>query len=462
MSELFKNIEKFKNKIALVDQHNKKYSYKYISEKIKYIQSKIKKSSVILVVASNNVESIIGYMSFIRSKNISVLLDKSFKVEYVNKIIKNYKPNYIFFPKGYFNCQTKFQKIISGKDYILARTHYKKYKNINKKNLLLLSTSGTTQNPKFVRLSNLNLTTNTKNIIEYLNIDSKQITITTMPMAYSYGLSIINSHLHAGSKIIVNNNSMFEKKFWEKMSYYKVNSFGGVPQFYEQLQKLKFENLNTKYLKYITQAGGKLKNAQIDYFSRVCIKEKIKFYIMYGQTEASPRMSYLSPEKLILKKGSIGQPLVDTKFYLVNENKKKILKPFTNGELVFKGNNVSLGYSKNLKDLEKGDENKSILYTGDIAFKDKDNFFYIVGRKNRFIKIFGIRYNLDDIEDILKKNKINAICLSKDDKLNINLKKNFNEEKIKQILFDSFKIRKTEILVSKIQEKNIITGFKSI
>ena len=121
-----------------------------------------------------------------------------------------------------------------------------------------------------------------------------------------------------------------------------------------------------------------------------------------------------------------------------------------------------MGYSKNLKDLEKGDENKSILYTGDIAFKDKDNFFYIVGRKNRFIKIFGIRYNLDDIEDILKKNKINAICLSKDDKLNINLKKNFNEEKIKQILFDSFKIRKTEILVSKIQEKNIITGFKSI
>ena len=166
--------------------------------------------------------------------------------------------------------------------------------------------------------------------------------------------------------------------------------------------------------------------------------------------------------------------MVDTKFYLVNENKKKILKPFTNGELVFKGNNVSLGYSKNLKDLEKGDENKSILYTGDIAFKDKDNFFYIVGRKNRFIKIFGIRYNLDDIEDILKKNKINAICLSKDDKLNINLKKNFkiknklaayhkfNEEKIKQILFDSFKIRKTEILVSKIQEKNIIIGFKSI
>ena len=245
------------------------------------------------------------------------------------------------------------------------------------------------------------------------------------------------------------------------MSYYKVNSFGGVPQFYEQLQKLKFENLNTKYLKYITQAGGKLQNAQIDYFNKICEK-KIKFYIMYGQTEASPRMSYLLPKKLISKKGSIGQPLVGTKFYLVNENKKKISKPFTNGELVFKGKNVSLGYCKNLKDLEKGDENKSILYTGDIAFKDKDNFFYIVGRKNRFIKIFGIRYSLNDIEKILKKNGINVICSSKDDKLNIILKKNFNEEKIKQILFDSFNIRKTEILVSKTLEQNIITGFKSI
>ena len=161
MNKLFDNLEEFKSKIALVDTNGKEFSYKEILAKINYINSKIQQKSLILIIVSNSSESIIGYISFIRSNHISILLDKSFKLEYVKKIIKKYKPNYIFSPKGYLDEYDKNHKIISLENYNLIKTNYKKYKNINKKNLLLLSTSGTTQSPKLVRLSSLNLQNNT-------------------------------------------------------------------------------------------------------------------------------------------------------------------------------------------------------------------------------------------------------------------------------------------------------------
>ena len=142
MNKLFDNLEEFKSKIALVDTNGKEFSYKEILAKINYINSKIQQKSLILIIVSNSSESIIGYISFIRSNHISILLDKSFKLEYVKKIIKKYRPNYIFSPKKYLDEYDKNHKIISLENYNLIKTNYKKYKNINKKNLLLLSTSG--------------------------------------------------------------------------------------------------------------------------------------------------------------------------------------------------------------------------------------------------------------------------------------------------------------------------------
>ena len=128
---------------------------------------------------------------------------------------------------------------------------------------------------------------------------------------------------------------------------------------------------------------------------------------------------------------------------------KKINMPFVEGELVFKGRNVFLGYAKDINDLKKGDEKNQLLYTGDIAFKDKDNFYYISGRKNRFIKLYGIRFDIDDIENILLKNKIKVNCYSENDKLIIKLENINNEMKIRKILINYFKIRNEEIVFVK-------------
>ena len=144
MSKLFKNLKKFNNKIALIGLDEKKYSYKEILKKVEYIDSKIENGSLIVMIANNDAASIIGYISFIRSNNVTILLDKSFKIEYIQKIISKYKPNYVFGPPGYFDKLIKIHAIVSLRNYKLSKTNYKKHKKINKKNLLLLSTSGTT------------------------------------------------------------------------------------------------------------------------------------------------------------------------------------------------------------------------------------------------------------------------------------------------------------------------------
>ena len=222
-----------------------------------------------------------------------------------------------------------------------------------------------------------------------------------MPMAYSYGLSIINTHLEAGAKIVISKTTIFEKKFWNILNNFKITSLGGVPDFYEMLQKLKFEKFELPHLKYITQAGGKLSKDLTEYIKKNLIR-KFKFYTMYGQTEASPRISYLPYKYFNQKSFSIGKALMGCKIELIDEKNKKIVKENKIGEIVFYGKNVCLGYAKNFNDLKKGDENKSKLFTGDLAYKDKDGFFYIVGRKNKISKIFGLRIDLEQIEKLIK------------------------------------------------------------
>ena len=195
----------------------------------------------------------------------------------------------------------------------------------------------------------------------------------------------------------------------------KVTSFGGVPYFYEILRKLKFHKINLPNLKYFTQAGGPTNQEMTKYLLNYAEKNQIKFIVMYGQAEATARMTYLPSKVLRNKIGSVGIPIPGGKIILRNEKGKKDSK----GEIIYMGKNVSLGYAKNFKDLTKGDENQGILKTGDLGKKDKDGYLYIVGRKSRNVKLFGHRVNLDDLEKILFNRGYNCVCCGFDNKVTI-------------------------------------------
>ena len=315
---------------------------------------------------------------------------------------------------------------------------------------MLISTSGSTGTPKFVKLSYSNLYDNAKKIAKSLKIRASDRPITTMEPSYSYSMSILNSHLISGASIIVTEKSLFEKSFWELFKKKKATTFGGVPFIYSILKKIKFEKFALPSLKYITQAGGNLSNTLISNFIKICKNKKIKLFIMYGQTEASPRMSFLDWKFITKKIGSIGKPLIGGKFFLYDENNKIIYENNKEGELVYQGKNIMLGYAKNLKDLETKDKNRSRLFTGDIAKKDKDGFYYITGRKSRYIKIFGTRVSLDDIENEINYLGFKCFCTGEDDQLKIYIYRNYDAQKIIKYMKENFKINKISFSLFKI------------
>ena len=243
---------------------------------------------------------------------------------------------------------------------------------------------------------------NAKSIVQYLELDETEKPITTLPMNYTYGLSIINSHLLVGATILVTNKGLMQKEFWSFFKNEGATSFGGVPYTYEMLDRLRFSRMQLPTLRYMTQAGGKLIPELHAKFAKYAENNSKRFIVMYGQCEATARMGYLPAQKAVEKCGSMGIAIPGGKFKLIDVDGKEITVALTTGELVYEGENVTLGYAECGEDLIKGDERGGILQTGDMAQFDADGYYYIVGRKKRFLKIYGNRVNLDEIDRLIK------------------------------------------------------------
>ena len=407
---------------------------------------------LVFIVTTNSYNCLAGYIGFLRANTVVALINDSTHESMFNDLIKRFKPSLVYQPQNIFSVNNNWKQRLKVGEYVLYETHIKIDYVINDDLSLLLMTSGSTGSPEFVRLSHLNIYSNTKAICNYLNIRDNDKAITTLPMSYSYGISIINTHLFMGASLILTDSSIVEKGFWELITNYEVTTFGGVPYTYEILKKLNFEKIELPFLRYVTQAGGKLNFRLLDYYYRVCNEKQIDFIVMYGQTEASPRMSYL-PSKMLKKKlGSIGGPIPGGKFYLIDESNQIINDPDLEGELVYEGDNVCLGYARNCNDLESGDSNKGVLKTGDIAKVDSDGFCYITGRKKRFLKLFGNRVSLDQIEQKINEAGYACACDGVDDQMVIYTEKESDQKKIINFIKLNFDINKSWFSVIHINE----------
>ena len=435
--------------------YNKKYwKYSKLFDLVTNMNSKFPKpnKSLILVLGGNNIETVLAILLSLLNKQTIILLDELINVKHLNNIKKRYDPDFIW------SASKKDISIYSFENYSLKQQNSKIVK-INPLCSMLLSTSGTTGTPKFVRLSSKNLENNANDILKYLKMNKDDIALTLLPLYYSFGLSILSTHLLANAQICLGSYSLLSKKFWNDFNKLKPTSFSGVPYHYELLKKLLYQKLDWSSIRIMTQAGGRMDTGLMEEFAGFTHREKIKFFTMYGQTEASPRMSFLDPVKVTRKFNSIGQAVMSGRFELLSrdsiEKKKKI------GELVYYGKNVMLGYSYSRDDLNKGDELKGRLATGDIATIDNEQDYIILGRKNRMIKILGLRINPEDIEEELTPYGKNIYVGCENDKLIIASQNQLDKPKIEDILKITFNIPRN-ILKFKIFMNNPRNSFGKI
>ncbi|XFA99098.1 AMP-binding protein [Candidatus Izemoplasma sp. B36] len=448
------NFNSIDNNVALIEDSGLHITYYQLNAMSRNLSNFFSGKKLVFCLCKNTIGSILGYVTFVNSKQVPLLLNSELDSSLLHFLFDTYKPQYMWIPKEQLNLFSDLSVIYNIYDYVLIKTNFNDNTNINDELALLLTTSGSTGSPKLVRQSYKNIKANTESIVEYLKIDKNEKAITTLPMNYTYGLSIINSHLYAGATLLLTDKSILEKEFWHFFKEYNATSFGGVPYTYEILEKLRFFKMDLPSLKTMTQAGGKLLPSLHEKFAKYALENNKDFVVMYGQTEATARMAYLPAEKSLEKFGSMGFAIPGGKFELYDLNSNVITENDVVGELVYYGDNVTLGYAEELSDLEKGDERHGKLVTGDMAYRDKDGYHFVVGRKKRFLKIFGNRVNLDEIERMIKKefNIMNCACSGYDDNLFIFLVEDFNTNDIKTFLEDKTKLNRAAFNVKFIEK----------
>jgi acyl-CoA synthetase (AMP-forming)/AMP-acid ligase II len=410
----YEDLDKFADNTVSVDARAYQYTYRQLVEESDRFAARLSKNrkNLIFILCANNIESLAAYIGSLKSDNTAVLLSSAVDRELLANLIGLYRPDYIW-----LSDEAEGEIIYEFQKYHLIYNNVERGNAIYPDLALLLSTSGSTGSPKMVRLTGDNLDANASSIAEYLRLNADERPITSLPMYYSFGLSVINSHLKVGATILLTNDSIVTRPFWDFFNRYGATSFSGVPYTYEMLRRFKFLEMSLPSLRTMTQAGGKLTPKFAKEFAEFSRKKEVDFFIMYGQTEATARISYLPPEDNLKKYMSIGKAIPGGALSLIDGDGKSITGPGVDGELVYRGPNVMLGYAESEKDLGKGDELSGKLETGDIARFDEDGYFYITGRMKRFIKIFGNRINLDEIEHFLKSEGYNSICGGKDDLL---------------------------------------------
>lgn len=429
---------KNRHNVAMIDSNGNQVSYGEIVDFGLSFQSVIPKRTLMFVLSSNCVGAAMGYFGAMINRIVPLMLGASMDGELLDNLIGIYRPEYIWKPADMAEAEEEI--LLREYGYVLVATGltgYPLYEELS----LLLTTSGSTGSPKLVRHSYGNLEAQARNISAFFGLDDTERPLLDLPIHYTYGLSVLNSHLYSGATALLTSMNVLNPKYWDFLKGQKATSFTNVPYAYEILKKLRVFRMELPALKTFSQGGGKLSEELHKEFAEYARRTGRKFIVTYGQTEGSARMAYLPAEYALEKCGSIGKAIPNGRLYLVDEEGKEISEPGVIGEMVYQGPNVTLGYAQSGEDLVSGDERHGTLYTGDMVKTDTDGFFYIVGRKKRFLKLCGYRVGLDECENIIKTAfDTECACVGNDECMDIYVTSEQEHEEIKRYISNKINI----------------------
>ncbi len=372
---------------------------------------------VAVILCDKTVETILAYLGALRAGVVPLMLDAASRPEALERAFLAYQPDYIFSPaEGFSRAGFSLAASLGPAQLwrVQAQDQAQDATPPHPDLALLLPTSGSTGDPKCVRVSHSSLQSCTAAICDYLAMDCARRTVSLLPLHYSYGLSVLHITLAARASMVVTARSVLDRALWTMVEELGITDLSGVPFMFEALRRMKFSEAVLTQLTCVTQAGGRLDPKITRHFRSLFGAAGVKYFTMYGQTEASPRIAYLPPEYAEAKEGSVGIPLACGRAEIAETGATE-----GEGELVYSGPNVALGYALSRADLALGDTFQGRLYTGDQVRIDADGFIFIIGRRKRFIKLQGMSVNLDHVESLLKAQEIDCLVIGRENRMTV-------------------------------------------
>jgi len=408
---LEKNAKLYLDKTAVIHQKNHlNYSQlNHLSDVYAsiLINNGIKKGDRVIIFLDNSIEYLIAYFAILKIGAVIVALNTKLVSRELIDIFNDCSPKLIITDERHSEiikdaekkyCQ-RIDVVTIEKNNVSSRSYCIQPIAFSENDLaMIIYTSGTTGKPKGVMLSHTNLSANADSIIEYLHLTANDKIMVVMPFFYSYGNSLLTTHIKVGGTLVIDNRFLYPNIVLDNMIKEEVTGFAGVPSTFSiLLKKSAIRKYHFPKLRYATQAGGAMLPPMIEEFIKIV--PDIKFYVMYGQTEASARLTYLDPKYLKKKMGSVGKAIPGVELIVMNKARIPV-KPGETGEIVARGKNIMMGYW-NAPEETTLVLHKEGLFTGDLARVDEDGFIYIVGRKKDMIKSGAYRISPIEIEDIV-------------------------------------------------------------
>lgn len=420
----FWQLEQYGDAVAVISEDETQLTYRQLAQSVSTLAEQLPARALVFCLCDNSPGALMGYLACLNARAVPLMLDKNIAPELLQQLMDIYRPGFVW-----------KQDDAEAGTYQLHDLH-QPAPEMDDALALLIATSGSTGSPKLVRQSYQNLLSNTRSIVDYLDIDSHERAFAWLPMNYVYGLSIINTHLAQGATLLLTNSGPVQPTFWRFLKQHAATSLSGVPYSWEILKKLRFTRMDLPSLKTLTQAGGKLRPELQSELAAWAAEKGLRFFVMYGAAEATSRMGFLPTELSVDNPGAMGMAIPGGKFTLEDESGTVITTAGQRGELIYYGENVTLGYATCREDLAKSDERQGRLATGDLASCDENGVYTIVGRKTRFLKVFGNRVGLDELEHLVLKAfpATECVAVGRDDNVQVFITDAAQTEAVKSYL----------------------------
>jgi len=378
---------------ALTDQNGESISYQDLAILVKHeeLRTFLKEQRFFFIILPREINGVVLYLKLLESGSSFLILPEESSRSSIDSLVLAYAPNAILGKKETL-VNLGMHSSREWRNFSVSDIEGSLEPEIQVSQQILMSTSGSTGSPKQVRLSHGHLATNAADIAFALEITPEDSALTVLPLSYSYGLSVLNSHLWAGANTVLSNSGVLSPGFLELIDRRGITSLVGVPFTYQMYERLGIFGEPPKGLRYFTQAGGALEASTISKISHALVRKGVGFFPMYGQTEATARITIMKSDNVLESPGSVGEVVKSGRLMLGSSNHPE--------ELVFFGPNTMLGYSTCLEDLALPDQLGGFLETGDLA-SINNGLVSIIGRIKRIAKINGMRINLLEIENEL-------------------------------------------------------------